>query len=318
MQRLTRLAGYAALLVTPAALLVRALLARTGVSAAALGVGGSIVLVGGVAAAVEYDDVFGGLEGPSVGRADAGVPIAVIAAAGATYALSVHAGLGPVVAASVVGVAAGLGVPEFDTAAYCGAFVGMASPAVFPSVGYVFLAGAVAGLAFVATRGTFAGVGGKLGTLALFGCATTGLLTSAEFTTGPPLQSSSALLVIPVAVGGAVVTVLVSGRGGLGTVLGSALVGLVAGLSLPVLLPSVGGLLATVAFCSSFVGMSTTERLGSDLRVGLAGALCGLVFVAVAPVFVGAGGKLGTIAFVSCVALFGAGELQNTLASRTA
>lgn len=311
MEKLARIVGYVALLVTPAALLLDAVLAPR-VSLATLGLGGGLVLVGGVTAAVEREHALADLGGPSLDRTALRPVLAVAAAAGVTYALSVHAGLGPVVASALVGLAAGLGAPDADTAAYCGSFVGMASPAVFPSVEPVLGAGLVAGLAFVAADGAFTGFGGKLGTLALFGCATAGLLTGVEYAAVTAVEWHSAVLVVPVAAAGAVVTGRLSDR--VGVVLGSALVGLGAGLSLPALLPGTGALLATAAYCASFVGMSTTDRL-DEFRVGLAGALSGVVLLAVTPAIVGAGGKLGTVAFVSCVALAGAGELRDRLAT---
>jgi len=293
-----------------------ALAAPPRVSPASVGLGGGVVLVGAVTATVERRSAFARLDGTALARSDAVDALVVTLAAGLTYILSVHAGLGPVLASAAVGVAAGLAVPDVDAAAYCGSFVGMASPAVFPSVWPVLVAGAVAGVAFVAATASFVGFGGKLGTLALFGCLTAGLLVGVEYAPAAGMRWHSAVLTVPVAAVAAVATVVVSVRYGRGAVLGSALVGLAAGLAFPVLAPDVGGRLAAVAFCASFVGMSSRERLESDLRVGIAGALCGLVFVVVAPALVGAGGKLGTTAFVSCVALAGVDRLAGRLSLR--
>lgn len=322
MQRLVRICGALALLATATALLAQALLVPKGVSVATLGLGAGITLVGAVSTVVEQRNVFdglgkrdrfrGGLDEPIVDRTAVLEALVVPLAAGLTYLLSVHAGLGPVVASALVGVAAGLGIPEVDTAAYCGSFVGMVSPAVFPAVDLVIAAGLVSGLAFVAASDVFAGFGGKLGTLALFGCASTGLLVGASYGPGSGLAWSSVALVVPAAVVGAVATVQLSVRYELGTVLGSGLVGLLAGVALPVVLPGIGELLATVVFCASFVGMTTPDRLGA-VRVAVAGAVCGVVFVVVAPAFVGAGGKLGTTAFISCLTVFGGDRLSAKL-----
>ncbi|WP_115863600.1 hypothetical protein [Halorussus litoreus] len=316
MQRLVRAVGYILLLATAAVLLGSALVEPTHVSFAGVGFGGSLVLVGAVTATVERRNTFDSFDGTSFEPSDAADALAVTAAAGLTYVLSVHAGFGPVLASALVGVAAGLGIPDVDTAAYCGSFVGMASPAVFPSVSLVLAAGLLSGLAFVAAKGSFAGFGGKLGTLALFGCATIGLLIGIDYGTTAGVQWGHAALTVPIAAVAAVVTAVMSVRCELGAVLGSALVGLVAGLTLPVVVPDVGELLATVAFCASFVGMSTRERLGREVGIGLAGALCGLVFIVVAPAFVGAGGKLGTTAFISCLALAGADRLVTSVGDR--
>ncbi|NHN59441.1 MULTISPECIES: hypothetical protein [Halorussus] len=303
----TRVTGYAVLSLTPAALLARALVAGDA-STAVVGLEGGLVLAGGAAVVAEHERVLGTSAELSFDRKDARGALAVAVAAVLTYGLSVTAGLGPVVASALVGLAAGLSGTDLDVPAYCGSFVGMASPELFPSVDYLAGAGLVAGLAFVAADRSFAGVGGKLGTLALFGCATAAALTGADYAAGSALPWTRAPLVVPVTVAAAVATTVLSVRLDLGSVVGSALVGLAAGLAAATL-PFVSGTLAAAAFCASFVGMSSFDRLAGEARIALAGAVCGLVFVAVGTAFAGAGGKLGTVAFVSCVATAGAERL---------
>lgn len=293
-----------ALVVTALALVAGAVVEPV-VSVASVGVGGWVVVVGGVVVGAEGRRAFGGVEDVVFERADVVAVVAVAGAAVVTYVVSVHAGLGPVVASGLVGLVAGVAFSGVDAAAYCGSFVGMVSPSVFPSVEAVLVAGVVAGVALVAARESFVGFGGKLGTLALFGCASTGLVLGVEYATASAVSWASALVVVPTAAVAAVLTAALSDRVGLGAVIASALVGVVAGVALPVVVADGGGRLAAVAFCASFVGMSSRERLGSVRAVGLAGAVCGVVFVVVAPAFAGAGGKLGTTAFVSCLAVAG-------------
>ncbi|WP_135824413.1 hypothetical protein [Halorussus ruber] len=304
----TRLAGYAVLLVTPAALLARALV-ETGVSVPVAGLEVGLALAGGVAVVAEHERALVAPDALDLGPSDAADALAVVGAAVVTYLLSVRAGLGPVVASALVGLLAGVLADEIAVAAYCGSFVGMASPALFPSVSYLALAGLLSGVAFVAAERAFSGFGGKLGTLALFGCATTAVLTDATYAGGSALSWTQAALVVPVSVAGAVGAVVLSVRLELGAVIGSALVGLIAGLGFPAIPIAPGETLAAAAFCASFVGMSSSERLDGEGRVALAGAVCGLVFVAVGAAFAGAGGKLGTTAFVACVTTAGAERL---------
>lgn len=309
-------AGYVALVLTPIALLVGALVAPAGGSVGALTLESGVFLIGGLAAVVERDHVVGQLDSTGFSHRDARDVVAVVAGAAVTYGLSVHAGFGPVLASAVVGLVAGVGLPEVDVPVYCGSFVGMASPAVFPSVESLGVAAIVAGLAFVAATESFAGFGGKLGTLALFGCLAAVALPGVSFASGTALQWGRAHLLVPVAAIAAVTTVVLSVRLALGAVIGSALVGLAAGLALPTVWPAVGDTLAIGAFCASFVGMSSRDRLGTELHVALAGGLSGLVFVLVSPAFAGAGGKLGTIAFISCVTVAGAAELRDVIGSQ--
>lgn len=316
--RLLRFVGLVTLLLAPGVLLARGLLAHS-TSVGMTGIEGAVALTVATAAVLERDR----LASTSLtlrDLRDMRTVGAVIIGAVSAHALGVHAGFGPVLGSAVVGLLAGVGTravtpaSDVDSAVYCGSFVGMASTALFPSVVYVLLAGFVAGTAYSATERVFDGYGGKLGTLAFFGCATTAALTTATYPAGQALPLTSVTTVVPVAAAAAVVTAVVNVRLDLGGVVSSALVGLVAGLTLPLLLG--GGTLVMVAFCASFVGMSTPERL-ADLRYfAAAGAVAGIVFVAVASVFPGAGGKLGTVAFVSCLSIVGADRLP-ALAARS-
>ncbi|WP_455448924.1 hypothetical protein [Natrinema thermotolerans] len=310
-----RLAGYLALLVTPAALLLGAVRAPPDLHAGAVWVPLGVGLAGTVVAATERRRL-SRLEGSGLARADAVDALAVAAAAVVTYVLSVRAGLGPVVAAAAVGLLVGVGLPRIDGPAYCGTFVGMASPAVFPSLEPVAVAGVIAGLAFVATAGSFDGFGGKYGTIALFGCITTIALLDVDYAAASALEPRLAPAVVLVAGVAAVATVALRTRGGASSVVASAAVGLVAGIAFPPLFPSLGSTLAVVAFCASFVGMSGDERLATTGQVAAAGCLCGLVYFAVAPSLSGAGGKLGTTAFASCLAVAGTLRLPAVVRSR--
>jgi hypothetical protein len=299
-----RLLGYLALVATPTALLASSLFGDV-TDTPLVGIYGLVGLTGATTVVAERDRVFG-VGMTSLTTDDALDAVAVVAGAVLAHVASVDLGLGSVVASALIGLLAGLLTPRVDAAAYCGSFVGMASAQVFPAVEYLFLAGGVSAVAYVAAKGTFAGVGGKLGTLALFGCVTTVALTGAEFAAGEALPPTAAASLVPVAALAAVATVVVSQRFDHGAVVGSALVGLVAGL----LLPEFGSeTLAVVAFCATFVGMSAPDRLRHEGYVALAGALSGLVFIAVATAFAGAGGKLGTIAFVACISTAGVERL---------
>ncbi|WP_436345790.1 hypothetical protein [Natronorubrum sp. FCH18a] len=316
MYRPAQFAGYLALISTAGALLVGSLLAPVEMPSGTVGVRIGIVLTAAVAGIVEHRRELVQLETPGFARSDGIDALAVVTGAAVTYALSVHVGLGPVVASALIGLLVGLAAPKVGVPVYCGSFVGMASPAVFASLEYVAVAGLVAGLGFAATTESFGGVGGKLGTLALFGCLTTAAVVGLEFTGASAPRWGLASVVVPVAIVAAVATAVLSVRLELGAVIGSGLVGLVAGVAFPLAVPELGATLAAAAFCASFVGMSSTERLAGVPHVAVAGGLSGLVFLAVAPAFDGAGGKLGTVAFVSCIGLIGTLELHRTVVER--
>lgn len=56
--------------------------------------------------------------------------------------------------------------------------------------------------------------------------------------------------------------------------------------------------LAMVIFAGSFVGMTTVSIATIPIML-IAGLACGILYVLAEPIFVGFGGKLGAIAFVS-------------------
>lgn len=101
---------------------------------------------------------------------------------------------------------------------------------------------------------------------------------------------------------------------GNGPVLASSVVGMLGGLVLPVVFPAQGANLAVVAICASFGGMSSRERLPNAWAVLAVGVFTGVVFIFSTPHLGGAGGKLGTIAFGSVLAVSGfrcaAGQLD--------
>ena len=77
-------AGYVALVVTPVALLVGALVAPAELSAGALTLESGVLLAGGLAAVVERHHVAGRLEAPGLTHRDARDVVAVVAGAAVT------------------------------------------------------------------------------------------------------------------------------------------------------------------------------------------------------------------------------------------
>ena len=252
-------------------------------------------------------------DGFELTRTDLGNAAAVAVAAPITFALSVRVGVGPVVASALVGLCAALLTDAYDAPAYCGSFVGMATPAADADLGAVVAAGVAAGAVFVLAKRVFNGFGGKLGTTAFVGCLSVAALGGLAPGTGTvPGPTTAAGLVVAAAVA-ALATFAVSVRLGHGPVVGSAVVGLVAGLVCPPLLAG-GDAVAAVAFCASFAGMAAPARIPSPGAMLLAGGTAGLAFVGATPYFVGFGGKLGTIAFAACLATAGVLSLGRLLA----
>jgi len=228
--------------------------------------------------------------------------LAVIAGAVASYWLSVEMKLGAVVAASLVGVIAAVVLPSYGVPLYTGAFVGMASPKVLNSA-QLFLAAAIAGVIFVLAQDVFNGFGGKLGTIACASCILSALSCSKPLLSSPvPAWDASQRMVLTAVLASVAAYYLNVGMGK-GAVMASGIVGLVGGLVLPALFPAYGAGLATVCFCASFAGMSSKARIPNGVLMAVSGVLVGLVFIYSSPHLGGAGGKLGTTAFGSVIAV---------------
>lgn len=247
---------------------------------------------------------------------DARIVLSVCLASVITYALSVYVGLGSVVAAGFVGIAAGLLLPNYAAPIYCGAFVGMAGPLVLPLLPEVLLAGFVAGCIYVFAIDIFNGFGGKLGTIALGGCLTTILVTSNAPQTLSALSLDTGYIVMIGAIVSAVITYVFNVRVLRNPVLASALVGLAGGLVLPHLFPETGSILAAVVICASFAGMSSQKRAGNELTMAFIGIIVGFVFVYAYPYLGGCGGKLGTIAFGSVIVVRGIIDIYEAIKGR--
>lgn len=241
--------------------------------------------------------------GSSALRLAAGDGAAVFVASLVTYALSVELGLGPLVASALVGLLAALVAGRFAPAIYCGSFVGMACPLAYSGYPCLALSGAVAGLLYAASGAAFVGYGGKLGTVAFVGSLVSAYIRSVKLHAAPVPDWELGWLVMLYAVAAALATYYLSVRRGRGPVMASATVGLAAAILLPALYGELGSTLAITAFCASFVGMSSAERLPGARWTALAGLACGSMFMFTTPWLGGAGGKLGTIAFGSAIAV---------------
>jgi hypothetical protein len=231
---------------------------------------------------------------------------AVALAAIAAYYISTSLGHGAVLASGIVGMLGAVVFKYHSAAVFCGSFVGMACPHTFESCRCILYAGSAAGLLFVLSKGTFEGYGGKLGTIAFSGSLLISLLRGIRLQSGSIPGWEVAWLVILYSITGAVVTWLISVRVGRGPVMASSFIGIAAGLLLPSIHgQELGTTLAVMTFCASFAGMSSEKRLPGLLPVAIAGFFCGLMFMFTSPWMGGAGGKLGTIAFGSVIAVSG-------------
>ena len=222
-----------------------------------------------------------------------------------TFVLVAEGGLSPVVAASLTGIAAALYDRNLAIPAYCGAFVGMTSPVVFTAYWHGLVAACVAAGVYLLVQPVFHGVGGKLGTTAFVGASLTILGTSEPFLRDPLPEGIVVWMVLFYAMIAAVITYSLHVRGPVDPVFAPGVVGVLGGLGLPAMHPEIGGLLAAAIYAASFAGMSDPSRIPSEGWMMVSGIAVGLIVVYTSPYLGGSGGKLGTIAFVSCLVVYG-------------
>ena len=90
-----------------------------------------------------------------------------------------------------------------------------------------------------------------------------------------------------------------------GAVIASAIITLIAGLMLPHFFPEIGSTLAVAAACSSYAGMISLENALNLLEMAVISLMTGILFIASNSAYIGIGGRLGTIAAISCFAWLG-------------
>lgn len=235
--------------------------------------------------------------------------VAVVVGALLSHWINVDLKLGLVVGSAVVGLLTAVLFPDYAVPAYTGSFVGMAGIKLLPGYPQLAMAAVVAGIVYILALAVFGGFGGKLGTIAASGCVITGLCLSTEFAPGKVPAWNVGMLLLATGVAAAVVTYYLNNNRKQGPVLASAVVGLVAGVLLPALHKDAGGAMAVVAICASFAGMSNTKRMPSWIPMAFVGLLAALVYMFANPFIGGTGGKLGTMAFGSTMAIRGLMDL---------
>ncbi len=111
--------------------------------------------------------------------------------------------------------------------------------------------------------------------------------------------------VLAVSVIAGLATYFVNNRIKRGAVIASSIITLAAGLILPHFFPTTGQLLATAAACASYAGMISVENALNLLEMAVISLMTGILFIAATGAYVGIGGRLGTIAAISCFAWLG-------------
>ncbi len=231
-------------------------------------------------------------------------------------------------AAALVGLLAGA-LPFLTTrisagtagALYVGAFAGMTSPVVLLGPQWLIVSGLLTGIWWSIARDAWAGIGGRMGTVAFAGVAMTSLLAWAFGMHAEPLHRPAyawheMLAIIVACIASAVLTHALAYRWKLGPVLGSAApVAAVVVLTWP--LRSTLGVhvvpveaLSAAWLGASFVGMTAPARLnGRRWMLPLMALAFAYLLLAFQARLAGMGGDLGATAATAVIAVIGAASL---------
>lgn len=117
------------------------------------------------------------------------------------------------------------------------------------------------------------------------------------------------ILILLAAIFGAVGAYVISINLNKGAVIGSAIITLISGIIFPRLIPEIGSTLAVVAAAGSYAGMISKQNVSELWEMTFVGAVVGIVFILSASTYIGLGGRLGTIAAISCFVWLGAKKL---------
>ena len=234
-----------------------------------------------------------------------------------------HSGMHSVVlAAGLIGSLAGwleLRFPQgvflgVAPACYCGVFVGMTSESVLINPLFIVLAGGLAGGFWSLLRHSWIGIGGKMGTMALFAVVLAIGLARAFGGVGPGVELSALplvwnLIILSASILSPLLTQWLAYRCQWGVVLGSALPSALVALILLILIqPSHGysARLAAVWMGASFVGMTNLSIWKLPAwSLAVMGLCFGFLTLSFEPSLLGIGGDLGATAAISVLSFLG-------------
>ncbi len=113
------------------------------------------------------------------------------------------------------------------------------------------------------------------------------------------------LSIILVSILSGILTYLISNNLKKGPVFASAIVTLISGIYLPHYFGELGTTLMVVSACSSYAGMVTIKNIPNIWEMIVVSIITAMIFILASSSYVGVGGRLGTIAALSCFTWIG-------------
>jgi hypothetical protein len=237
--------------------------------------------------------------------------LAAIFGCGATRFLNLELGIeNAVVSAAIIGLIGGLVFGKYAAVNNAGAFAGMSSATILPSMATTLFVGFLVGLIWIALTG-YLGFGGKQGTTGLLAVITYTLAASffggvipystpradLDLTAAMAIIATCGITTLLMAVFRDFVIVKVFKRDD--TVLAESIISLLGGLTLPRLPLSFNTHLNLVMAEGTYAGMTSRTALTEYWDFILVGLIGGGIYLLLLPLFPGFGGKLGTMGCIS-------------------
>lgn len=227
--------------------------------------------------------------------------LALIIGAFVTFYINHSLGLGGVLASAVVGLIGAWTFKPYAAAIYCGSFIGMACSQIFSNPLYLLGASLISAAIFILSLQLFVGFGGKLGFIAFIGTFLASHIFQSPLRTVDPLPANRYLMVFLFVTLAGMATYMLQRTVDMDAVSASALVGLI----FAVIHPDPTNVVIVAAFCGTFTGMVSYNRVKTYSEMLFLSVLTGVMFIAAFSLFDGSGGKLGAIAFLTTVSGIG-------------
>ncbi|MBE0700427.1 MAG: hypothetical protein IH571_01955 [Acholeplasmataceae bacterium] len=220
-----------------------------------------------------------------------------------TYFLSYLFDVNAVIGSAMVGLLAHIFLKKYAVEIYCGSFAGMIGIFLFSPLEALLVA-VVTGLFFIITRPICNGIGGKLGAIAFVSVGMVAFILQKTFDVFIAYPEFGYELIMLIAMLGAILTYLIQHKLKQTPVFSSSGISLIVGLILGYT-SSHGFIFAAAFFAGTFVGMASKEVIPNIYLIAIAGIILGFIYHMTLSDYVGSGGKLGMMAFISVTTTFG-------------
>lgn len=121
------------------------------------------------------------------------------------------------------------------------------------------------------------------------------------------------IIILTISILSGIATFIVSNILKKGPIIASAIITLMSGLMIPYFSPSMSTTLTAASACASYAGMISIENALNPLEMSIISLMTGILFIASKNAYIGIGGRLGTIAAISCFAWLGFKKVFSSL-----